>query len=164
MGEEGHAIEHAHIARAEEQGDQARRERDGGEPEHAHDGGKGVGGELADRQQQEGGDGQGAQEIDGRQQHLLGQAATQPARQQRADDVEQADDGDGPGADFGREPALHQIGRHVDVDEGQVEAADEKADDQQPVGAVAPGLGEGLHEGQVGLAGADLGAAAQREG
>ena len=39
----------------------------------------------------------------------------------------------------GEQPALDEIGRHVHVDEGEVEAADEEADHQQPVAAMAPG-------------------------
>jgi hypothetical protein len=59
----------------------------------------------------------------------LGSRPPQISSQQRTDDVEQADHGDGPAADFRRQAALHQVGGHVDVDEGQMETADEEADD-----------------------------------
>ena len=64
----------------------------------------------------------------------------------------------------GDSPHWTRIGGHVDVDEGEVEAADEEADHQQPIGAIAPGARQRLHEAQVGLARRVLGLAAQRIG
>ena len=52
--------------------------------------------------------------------------------------------GDGPGADVGREPAIHQIGGQVHGDERQLEAAGEETEHEQHVGAVGKGLAQGV--------------------
>ena len=83
-------------------------------------------------------------EIDDREQVALGHAARQPARAERADDVEQADQRDGPGADVGAEPAVDQIGRQMHGDEGELEAAGEEAEHQQHVAAVTERLAQRL--------------------
>ena len=70
-----------------------------------------------------------------------------------AHDVAQADQRDRPS----REPRVgadvHQVGREVDGDERDVEAADEEAGDQEQVAAVAERAREGLLEAEVDLAG-----------
>ena len=45
-----------------------------------------------------------------------------------------------------RDADIGEIGRQVHGDEGDLEAADEEAGDQQPVGAVAEGLAERLED------------------
>ena len=77
-----------------------------------------------------------AREIDDREDIALRHAVAEPAGRQRADDVEQPDDGDGPAADLGGQSAVDQIGRQVDGDEGELEAAGEEAEHEQHVAAM----------------------------
>src|SRR5262249_59123753 len=66
----------------------------------------------------------------------FGLPPAEPARRQRADDVEQADERDGPPADIVGKALVHQIGWHVYRNEGQLEATGKKAEHEKQIGAV----------------------------
>ena len=83
--------------------------------------------------QDEGEDRDAADEIDGGQDEPFRHAAAEPPGGQRAEDVEQADHRHGPAADLRRNPAVDQIGRQVNRDEGDLKSASEEAEDQQHV-------------------------------
>ena len=76
--------------------------------------------------------------IEQRQQRLHAPAAHRPADAEAADDVEQADHRQRPGAELRRQLAGRDHARQVRGQEGDVEAADEEAGRQQPEAAVAP--------------------------
>src|SRR5215472_4843329 len=86
----------------------------------------------------------GTGEIDEREDVALGQEISEPARGERADDVEQSDHRDGPAADLRGKTAIDQVSRHVDGDEGELETAGEEAEHEQDIGAVPDGLRECL--------------------
>ena len=82
----------------------------------------------------------GAQEIERRQDPALRHPAGEHAGRDRADDVEEADQRQRIAAVERRDADVGEIGRQVDGDEGDLEAADEEAGDEELVGAVAEGL------------------------
>src|SRR5690349_23281342 len=65
----------------------------------------------------------------------------------RSNDVEEPDRRECPAPDLGRKAAIDQIGRQMDRDEGELEAAREKAEHEQNVTAVAKCFREGLPRG-----------------
>ena len=69
----------------------------------------------------------------------------------RPDDIEQADNADGPGGEARRDAALYQIGRQMDRHEGDLEAADEEARDQQQIAAMAETAPQCLAHRQIEL-------------
>ena len=146
VAEEGKAVERREPARAEHQRDEARGRRHGGEPHQAHAGGEQQRRDRARRQQHERRDEHGAQEIVDREQIAARIERREPADRDRADDVEQADGGERPAADLRAEAAVDQIGRQMQRDEGELEAAGEEAEHEQHVGAMAERLGERAHE------------------
>ena len=77
-----------------------------------------------------------ARRVDQREQRLHAPAADRPAHREAADDVEQADDRQRPGADRRRQLARGDDARQVRGDEGDVEAADEEAGREQQVARV----------------------------
>src|SRR5262249_56730950 len=97
--------------------------RDRGETEQAHDRAEQDGRQGGDRERDEGEQGGGTGEIDEREDVTLGHEIAEPARGERADDVEQPNRRDGPGADLRRKAAVDEVARHVDRDEGELETA-----------------------------------------
>src|SRR5690606_32706733 len=83
-------------------------------------------------------------EVDGRQDPVLAQPRTQRAGRVTAQDVEQADQRQGGGGDLRGQLVVLEIGGQVHADESQLEAADEVAQRQQQVVAVAHGLAQRL--------------------
>src|SRR5215472_4573479 len=86
----------------------------------------------------------GTGEINEREDVALGHEIAEPARGERADDVEQPDRRNGPGADLRRKAAVDEVGRHVDGDEGELETAGEETEHEQDIGAVADRLRQRL--------------------
>ena len=76
VAEESDAVEHAHIARPEEQGNEARRQRHGREPQQTHCCRERIGSDFRNRDQQERRDRNRAEEVDGREQDLFWGGAT----------------------------------------------------------------------------------------
>ncbi len=164
MREEGEAVEHRHVARAEHDRDQRRRGRNGREPEQA---GRGPEGERRDdaprglvaenahrcrheRDREEKTEGHDrAGEIDDREDPALRHAVAEPARRQRTDDIEHADERQRPAANLGRHTDILEIARQMHGDEGELEAAGEEAEHQQHIGAMAKRLRERLHHALV---------------
>src|SRR6266700_2532257 len=58
----------------------------------------------------------------------LRHAIAEPAGGERAEDVEDADHGEGPAADLSGQSAVDQIGRQMHSDEGELETAGEEAE------------------------------------
>ena len=85
-----------------------------------------------------------AAEIDGRQDVALRHAAAEPAGRVRADDVEQADQRERGHGDVRRQAVVGEVRGQVHADEHDLEAADEEADRQQHVAAVAERLAHRL--------------------
>ena len=99
------------------------------------------------RQQHEERDRHRAREIDERQEDRLRIVLADVAGRERADDVEEADQRQRPGADPRVEAAVDDEGRQVRGDEGDVKAADEEAGGQQQVAPMREGLRQRLAEG-----------------
>ena len=143
VAEKDHPEQRGQIAHAEDLPDDAGGQRHRREPQHAHDAGEQVDDRGRLRQQQQRRDGRRARRVDGAQPALLAPALAGGAGRQRAEDVEQADDRDRPGADRGRQPEVADPGREVHRDERHVEAADEEAGGQQRIAAVPERLAQG---------------------
>src|ERR1700674_5127039 len=136
VAEEGEAEQHGEPAGAEHHRDQTRGRRHSGKPCEAGDDGEEERGQVRYRHRDEGDDRQRADEIDYRQDVALGHAVTEPAGDERAHDVEQADGGERPAAGLCRQAAVEQVRRQVRGDEGQLEAAGEETEYEQDVAAM----------------------------
>src|SRR4029078_1755284 len=88
-------------------------------------------------------DGERAQRVDRRQQVALGKAAAERSGDVRAEDVEQAAQGERRRRNARREAAVLEVARHVHADEGELEAADEVAGSEELEAAVADRLAQG---------------------
>src|SRR5215470_8225359 len=144
VAEEGQAGERREPTRAEYQRNDAVGRRDRGEPEQAHDRAEQDRRHRRHWKRDESEHRGGTGEIDEREDVTLGHEIAEPARGERADDVEQPDRRDGPGADLRRKAAVDEVGRHVDGDESELETAGEETEHEQDIGAVADRLRQRL--------------------
>jgi hypothetical protein len=85
----------------------------------------------------------GAGQVDAREDPVLAQPLPEGAGGIGADDVEQADERQGRGGDFGAELLVFEVTGQVDADEGDLEAADKVARGQQQEVAVTEGVAQG---------------------
>lgn len=100
VAEESKAEQHGEPTRAEHQRDQRGGRRHGRKPQQPGHRAEQIGRERRRRQADEGDDREGAGEIDRREDVALRHPVAEPTGRQRADDVEDADDGEGPAADL----------------------------------------------------------------
>ncbi len=144
MAEEHDPEQGREVADPEYLPDQAAGQRHGTEPEQPERRGEDIDGQRRLRGQQEHRDDQCPHDVEPAEQSFLGIAPAERAAGIGADDVEDADQGQSDGAGRRRQAEVHQIGRQVDRDEHDLETANEKAEGQVEIAAVADGFAQGL--------------------
>ena len=88
-----------------------------------------------------------AQEVDRRKNVSLRHFVTEIACTDRAYDVEEADQPDGPCADIDTQTSIDEVSGQMDRDEEHLKAASEVAEDQQHVTFVSERLAQSLRYG-----------------
>jgi len=142
-------VERAHVAQAEDLRDQARRRRHGAEPKQPDADGEDDDADRRHRQGDEQRDDDRANDVNAAEHVFLGYPPAEPAGEGTPEHVADCDQHQRRGAEGEAGALVGQIGGQVDRREGDLKAANEKAQRQQHVAPMPRGFGQGLAQGDL---------------
>ena len=145
MGQEREAEQRAEVAHTKKLADEGGGGRHGGQPGKAEAGGEDVEGQRRGWQEQVAADQHDAGGVHDGQYVLAAIAGYAGTRVEAAEDVGQADDGEGPAGDRRRQAAQVHLAGQMGDEEGDVKAAGEEAQVQEQVAAVGHRVADRPH-------------------